>query len=406
MNPLLARPCLAALLAMSMVAPLRAQKSSPPPHSPPVSSGPSTGTSRQPTGPVQPNSPVNPMPTPIRVSGRVLTDSDKPAGEAILVQLYCGMRLAQAVRTNLNGYFDFLLGGGLQGNSGYSADDEASVGLRNSGPTSGNSLSAANLSGCDVRVSVSGYQPLTYTISGHADMTGIQVGTMRLSRIGGVPGSSVSVTSLLVPDKARKEFEKGQKDGQNKNYKAAAEHLEKAVAEYDKYAAAWNALGAFYSGNQELEKSRQSFAKSIAANPKYVPPYMNLANLELQDGKDENAIQEAGQVLDLDPGNPFANFIQAMGNFNLRRLDSAEKSALAAEKGSNGGIPEVHVLLADIHLQKADDSAAMIEMRAYLREAPNGKYAAQITKLLERTEKASDDLGSSPRPSLQSPTAP
>jgi tetratricopeptide (TPR) repeat protein len=237
-------------------------------------------------------------------------------------------------------------------------------------------------------------------------MTGIQVGTIRLTRIAGVSGSSVSVTSLLVPDKARKEFEKGQKDAQNKNYKTAAEHLEKAVAEYDKYAAAWSLLGVVYLSNQELEKSRQSFEKSIAADPKYVPPYINLANLALQDGKNENAIQEAGQVLDLDPGNHLANLIQAMGNFNLRRLDAAEKSALAAEKDSNGGLPEVHALLADIYLQKADASDAAIEMRAYLREAPTGEYAARITQQLERTGKTADDPASAPRPTPQPPTAP
>jgi tetratricopeptide (TPR) repeat protein len=211
-----------------------------------------------------------------------------------------------------------------------------------------------------------------------------------------VSGSSVSVTSLLVPDKARKEFEKSQKDIRNQNYNSAAENLEKAVAEYDKYAAAWNLLGIVYFSSQEIVKSRQSYEKAIAADPQYIPPYINLARLELQEGKNESAIQNAGRVLDLDSGNALANFIQAVGYFNLHHLDAAKDSALAAEKDSNGAIPEVHALLANVYLQTADDSDAAIEMRTYLRLSPNGKYAPEIIKQLERMERANHGPASGP----------
>ena len=81
-----------------------------------------------------------------------------------------------------------------------------------------------------MRVSVPGYLPMTKTITDHADITGIDVGTLHLTRIAGVTGSSISVTSLLVPNGARKEFEKGEKDARSNHLDSATQHLEKAVS--------------------------------------------------------------------------------------------------------------------------------------------------------------------------------
>ncbi len=368
------------LLALLVIWPSRgqAQGSSQRPSQPP-----STGTTRPPGTNPSPSRTMDQTQGPVYVGGRIVMETGRPAPEAVSVELNCGMRPLQVIHTDLGGYFTFSLGSGFQSNMDFSASNENPMAANS---TRGNVSGAfgGSLTGCELRVSVPGFHPLTYTLSQHADMGRLEVGTLQLRRIAGVEGSAISVTSLLVPSGARKEYEKGEKEARNNHPDAARQHLEKAVAEYDKYAAAWSELGKIYSSGHDTDKARQAFQKAIAADPQYTPPYMSLATLELQSQHYESAVETAGKLLELDPSIAYASFIQAVGDFNLHRLDAAEKSARAAEKAPDQNIPQVHALLAQIFLQKQDYPHAAAEMRTYLQVAPQGQFAEQIKKDLEQ----------------------
>ena len=327
-------------------------------------------------------------------------DTGQPVPESVSVALGCGTRSLQVIHTDLKGYFQFTLGAGTQSNTDFSASSDAPMSAASNGmqfPDGGVRRfggSQSILTGCEVRVSVPGYQPLSKNITDRADMTGIDVGTLHLTRVAGVTGSSISVTSLLVPNGARKEFEKGDKEARSKHLDSATQHLEKAVAQYDKYAAAWNELGSLYAANREIEKSRQAFEKAISADPYYIPPYLSLADLELQNQEVELAVETAGKALELDPTIGVANFIQAIRNFKLNRLDAAEKSAKNAEKGQHQNLQDLHALHAEILLQKQDYSNAAAQMRAYLKEFPQGRFADQMKKDLQQIEQSVADADS------------
>jgi hypothetical protein len=60
-------------------------------------------------------------------------------------------------------------------------------------------------------------------------------------------------------------------------------------------------------------------------------------------------------------------------------------------------------VLAQIFVQKHDEANAAAEMRAYLKEAPQGNFAAAIKKNLEEIEKSSataDGTGSAGPPQI------
>jgi tetratricopeptide (TPR) repeat protein len=332
------------------------------------------------------------MQAPLYVNGRVfLTDTNQPAPEPVSVQLNCGVNVLQVIHTDLKGYFQFVLGAGPQSNANLSAADETPIGMPGmSGVSSSGSYGRlggfGDLTGCELRVTVDGYLPATHILSGPPELSTLDVGTLRLSRVAGVQGSAITVTSLLVPGNARKEFEKGDKDARNNKLKSATEHLEKAVVEYDNYAAAWNELGGVYAQGHETEKARQAYAKSVAADPKYIPPYVNLANLQLQNQEYQDAVETAGKALALNPSIPVANYLQAVGNFRLKRLDDAEKSAQEVEKGPHQNLPQVYALLADIFLLKQDYPGAAAQMRTYLKQWPKGPFAPEMKKKLDQIE--------------------
>jgi tetratricopeptide (TPR) repeat protein len=346
----------------------------------------SANTGRGTGGAQPPGRPMDQLQGPFYVTGRILLETGKPSPEPVSVELNCGMRSLQVIHTDLGGYFTFSLGTGMQSNMDFSAsnDNPMAQGGRGSSITG---TGASSMTGCEVRVAVPGYHPLAVTL-GHADMDRVEVGSLQLRRIAGVEGSAISVTSLLVPSNSRKEFERAEKELRGNHTDAAREHLQKAIAGYDKYAAAWNALGRIYSSTHNPDKAREAFQKAIAADPQYTPPYLGLATLEMENKRFQEAVDAASKLLALDSSISYASFLEAVGNFNLNRLDDAEKDARQAEKGPHENIPQVHALLAQILLQKQDYPHAASQMRVYLQESPNGQFAEQMKKDLEQIKDA------------------
>lgn len=326
-------------------------------------------------------------------------DTGQPVPEPVSVQLDCGLRVLQVIRTDLKGYFQFVLGQGPQSNADYSAADDETMGpgmgMNGMGGLGAGGFGApgfaGNLIGCELRVSVDGFQSAVRPITSPPDLETIDAGTFRLERIAGVQGSAISVTSMLVPSNARKEFQKGEDDARNNKLKPATAHFEKAVAAYDNYAAAWNELGRVYAAGHDLDKARQAFAKAISSDPKYIPPYVSLAGLQIQAEEYERAVDTAGKALALNPSVDLANYFQALGYFRLNRLDDAERSARAVEKAPNQTIPQVHALLADIFFEKQDLPSATGEMRAYLKQSPKGPLAPDIKKKLDEMGVPAED---------------
>jgi hypothetical protein len=381
------RHCISVPLFLLFAFSLFAQKGSPPKSSPPAATGPSTP---MPAG--NPSS-VPSAQNPPFVYGKLLTESGAALPNSTSIQLDCESQFVRAVHPQLNGTFQFDLRGGLQSDEDMSAAvnpyEQQTMGtMQPQFNSTGFGAPAQPLSDCDLRVSAPGYQPFSKFIEmQNGDVTGVNAGVVVLSPLLINPASAVSVNTLLIPKKARKEFEKGQKDIRRNDPRSAAHHFQKAVAEYDKFAAAWNGLGAIDASEHQDDKAAAAFAKAIAADSTYVPPYLNLAELQIQSGKYEEAADTAGKALAVSPGLVPAGYLQALAEYKLNRFDAAESSARVAERGPTQNIPQLHLLLADICLRKNDYSGAAAEMRSYLKEFPNGKFAGEVQSRLPRVEK-------------------
>jgi tetratricopeptide (TPR) repeat protein len=346
-------------------------------------SNPSTAsTTRTPRSTTQPMDQSRP---PIFVTGRVLTELGRAVSEAVSIELNCGMRPVQVIHTDLGGYFTFNLGSGGQSNLDFSASSE-SIQTFGSQPANLGTRYGNPLAGCELRLSVAGYRPMNMTLTQSGDMGRIDVGNIHLERLGASKGTGISVTSLMVPKDASKEYERAVKDIQNNKVDSALPHLEKAVAIYDKYAAAWNELGRIYLSHNERQKASEAFEKAAAADSEYLPPLMNLATLQIQNREWEKGIETAGKVLQLDPDIGLARFLEAVGDYNLHHLDEAERNAKEAEKDIRLDNPQLHALLAKIYMDKQKYPQAADHMRTYLKQAPDGQFADQMKKDLSEIE--------------------
>src|ERR1035437_8614880 len=187
MNRLSSPYCMAVLFTLLVAWPLWSQKSgsSGPGSSGSVSSGSgSSGSSTpsQPGGSVagtrgqQPGFNQPQFQNPVYVNGRILLDTGQPVPESVSVALGCGARSLQVIRTDMKGYFQFALGAGTQSNADFSASSDAPMSQPGNGMQfpSGDvhryGDSQSMLTGCEVRISVPGYLPLSKTITDRADI--------------------------------------------------------------------------------------------------------------------------------------------------------------------------------------------------------------------------------------------
>jgi tetratricopeptide (TPR) repeat protein len=169
------------------------------------------------------------------------------------------------------------------------------------------------------------------------------------------PGQESAVSiKILIPRRRSKTasdlLDKGvdlyQHATQEKNYRAAAEYLEKALAADPKYSQAAYYLGLTYSALFDYQKAAESYKKAIAIDPDYLEARANYAGMLFDTGDVDEAIRQVNAVLQRQPDHAVALTMQAEA-YRLKALyaqsiEAARKAIkLAPEKG------DPHLWLAD-----------------------------------------------------------
>jgi tetratricopeptide (TPR) repeat protein len=191
--------------------------------------------------------------------------------------------------------------------------------------------------------------------------------------------------------------------------------LEKAVGIYPRYTIAWFELGNVLEKEKQKEEARTAFAKATAIDSRFLPPYLSLASMAFAEGDWPALLALSNHILDLDPlthvavtgfivdtdplNSADAYFYNAAANFQLNRVEEAEKSALKAEQiALPAHFPQVHLLLAQIFARKNDYAIAIRELRTYLELAPNASNADHVRAYLANLEKLNDPVKSAEKP--------
>lgn len=339
---------------------------------------------------------------PIFLSGKVMMEDGTPPPDSVVIERVCNGIPRPEAYTDSKGRFSFQLGenrGMLADASvGPSADDPFSrggamgAGSRSSGPLGqSRRITERDLMGCELRAVLPGFRSEPVNLAGRRMFDNPDVGTIVLRRLGNVEGTTISFTSLQAPKDAKKAFEKGREALRKKKFEDARKQLEKAVAVYPKYASAWYELGFLKQQQKDVEGARQAYAQALAADPKFVSPYLQMAVLAAGESKWQEVADISDRVVRLNPIEfPQAYFFNSVANYNLGKLDTAEKSAREALKlDSQHRFPRIPHLLGMILAQRQDYGGAAEQMRSYLKFAPNAQDAEQVKKQLAEMERLS-----------------
>jgi tetratricopeptide (TPR) repeat protein len=253
----------------------------------------------------------------------------------------------------------------------------------------GSSTVTRDLADCDLRASLGGYRSDVVSLAGYRALDGSNVGTLILHRYARGEGDTVSFTSLAAPKEASKALQRGREAARKGKWDEARKQFDKAVRIHPQYASAWCELGRTLESLQDESGAWDSYQRAIASDKRFIPPYVQVATIELKRHDWAGAIETIDHIVKLDPVNfPGVYIYRSIAQFNMRNLEAAEKSVRQAlDLDTAHRFPVANHVLGIVLAQLGDLSGAAAHLRAYLRLAPNASDAPLARTQLARVER-------------------
>jgi hypothetical protein len=305
--------------------------------------------------------------------GKVAVQGELLPWDPIVVTISCNGKAAYTAETDSKGRFA-ILPSRISGELSQLGDRERQM--------------KVHFEGCILEGALAGFNSSTVTITERNLRDTPEVGTITLTRAFAARGTAVSVTSKSAPPSAAQHWRKAGEEVLAGNPDGARRELEKAVRVYAGFAEAWYRLGTL----QLLSNPRAAqvcLRKATAADPAFVPPYAQLAELAVQQSDWPGALASVAHYLQLNPnGTMHIWYYSALSNLQAGNLDAAENSAnklLAMDPLHN--IRNGEQLLAVILARKADYADALAHLRNCLSYIPEGENAELLREQIAQLEK-------------------
>jgi Tfp pilus assembly protein PilF len=334
------------------------------------------------------------MPTeasrPVSISGQVALDDGTPLAEPVELQRVCGNVVKGEVTTDSKGRFTILLENNTlttfqsASEGGGASEMGAQLGSRTSQTT------RTQLWGCEIRALLPGYVAGSVSLAGRDFSMPVSVGTIVMRRInsGGI-GTSVSATALQAPEQARKEFDKARDAYAKKKFEDADKHLAKAVELYPQYANALDLRGRVQRAQKSDADAEKSFLSAIAADDKYVLPYIHLAQLQAIHGKWEEVVRLSNKAVELDPVSfPDPYYFSTVAYLKLNNAKEARRAvARVLELDKEHRFPRAELIMGNMLRFEGNIPGSTEHYRKYVALNPPDPELPAIKAYLADMEK-------------------
>jgi hypothetical protein len=181
--------------------------------------------------------------------------------------------------------------------------------------------------------------------------------------------TSVSVTSLQVPGKAKGEYQKACEANNKNKFEDAERHVRNAIDKFQNYAAAWVLLGVLLEEQHKRPEAHDACSRAAAIDSKYMPAYLCQAELSTRNQEWEQVLNLASLSLGLNSaGDGYAYYYRATALFHTNNRADAKKCALqAAEIDVDHTEVPLYFLLAQIYEAEGDKANAATQLRQILK---------------------------------------
>jgi len=201
------------------------------------------------------------------------------------------------------------------------------------------------------------------------------------------PAPALSMRELKVPAAARREFEKGYRElDERKNPAASVEHFRKAIELYRDYDEAYVQLALAYFQQRQRANALRTLSAAVEVYPRNARAYALLGKVLIDTNQVEPAFQALEDALATDESLWGAHADLASALLYRQELDGALVHARRARE-LNSEVPLTHVLLATVLKERKEYDEAVTVMDEFLRRFPAGKLADEVRKQRDEVRK-------------------
>lgn len=197
---------------------------------------------------------------------------------------------------------------------------------------------------------------------------------------------TVSSASLNIPDRARKEFDKGLAAFAKQDLVTAREHFAKAVEIYPQYSAALLNLGVIAMRQQDPAAGQHYFEEAIKADPQNAGAYTYLARVDIMNAKYDDAETLLTKSLSLTPLDPEPLTMMATSQLRSGKFADAVASAEKVHTVPHEHYAIAHLVAAEALIKEQRSDLAADQFRLYLKESPTGANAESARAALQSIE--------------------
>jgi len=329
------------------------------------------------------------------LTGKVVAEDGSAIEDSVAIQTLCRGTTRTIGYTDKKGYFSLQLDPNSNVNmTGIGDVTDTGSPMRQQGSGSGQTRDYRD---CQLLPLLAGFSAIPVELGAHIGGDNrVDLGNIKMRRMGEVQGYTISATSAQAPSKARKDYEKGMSFEKKQNWTEAQEKFQSAVDQYPKYAVAWVELGRMQFLLLHEEDAKKSLNKALEADSRFLPAYQQLAEIATKNKQWKELVDITDQMLRLNPVNfPQYWFLNAAANFYLQNLEAAQKSATrGVDIDSEHHFPRLEYLLGLILAQNRDYRGALEHLRNYVHfapKAPDIEMAQNQISKLEAQQAAAQD---------------
>lgn len=200
------------------------------------------------------------------------------------------------------------------------------------------------------------------------------------------PGARVDARLAAVPEKARKEADKGREcmeKGQDPS--SCVGYFKKAVKDYPKFADAYVMMATAYLQQKNAADARNALDSAIHADPNVPEAWFTLGMLQNAQKDYVGAEKSLTEGLKIEDNAP-------QGHYELGKTYLAEGKVADAEQHAQKAaalqpnMAPVHILLGNIAWKKQDAAGALKEYQEYLKLDPQGPMAPGAEAMVKRIQ--------------------
>jgi tetratricopeptide (TPR) repeat protein len=199
-----------------------------------------------------------------------------------------------------------------------------------------------------------------------------------------MPSEPIAAIRLNIPDNARKSFDKASQSLHKEKWDESRALFQKAIEEYADYDMAYNGLGIAEMQLKNNDAAQQAFLKAIQLNSKYAEAQRNLARLLISQHNNSEAVTQLQASLATEPNDVWALGNLAYLQLQAHKFEDALANAQKVHTFAHPNMPFAHMVAGYAAEELGKNDIAEKEFHLYIDEDPKGPNVGRAQTELNR----------------------